>query len=586
MDNENKNLDLPGNDNWLDDILGTSDTAKELGPDELAVQAAGLTHPNDLELEKILAEDWDSVPDLEPAVPQPPMEPVPEAPFPTPAFETDNDFEIDLSQDELFRDDFPKENDLEITPEELSAIAATDAVVNEPAPAVEDATTQIPVEQVTSGETPQQRTQYYAPIAETQVVPPQPTEVQVPEDAGKEKAKERKIRPKFKKGYGLFGIPHILSTGIWLVIILVIGLTIGNLLWVCTSDLMAFGKPDQQITITITEKEIQVHEDGSKSVDIDAISKKLGDAGLIKYPNLFKLFANITNKSQDIDPGTYTLNSKYDYNAMINNMSVQQAAREQVDILIPEGYTCAQIFKLLEENGVCTVAELEAYMVEVGRDGMDGDYELEGYWFLEGAPRADKYWLEGYMFPDTYRFYLDDEPANVVKKFMDGFDYRFTDIMHNKLENMQERTGLDLSIRDVVIIASMIEKETADGAESYDISSVIFNRLRNPSNFPYLNIDATLIYALHGNVDPETGLTKPLTEEDLKMDHPYNTYNNRGLPPGAISNPGRNSLDAALSPTEDTGYHYYVYNPHEGKHMFAATLAEHERNIAYINSLD
>lgn len=560
---DNKNLDLPGNDDWLDDILGSANTAKELGPDELAVQAAGLTHPDDLELEKILSEDWDSVPDLEETAAPVQAEPEPAAP----AFEVEN--ELDLSQDELFREDFPQDGSAQVVPEEA-------AVLEELPSASQEETIQIPLEKpAATQENNQDSTQYFDPISQPQ------SEAAAPAD----ESNEKKIRPKFKKGYGLFGIPHILSTGIWLVLILVIGLTLGNLLWMCTSDLMAFGKPDQQITITITEKEITFNEDGTKNVDIDAISKKLGDAGLIKYPNLFKIFANLTNKSYDIDIGTYTLNSMYDYNAMINNMSVYQSAREQIDVMIPEGYTCAQIFKLLEEKGVCTVAELEAYMIEVGTDGIDGDYELSGYWFLEGAPRADKYWMEGYMFPDTYRFYVGDEPANVVKKFLDGFDYRFTDVMRGKLETIQERTGLDLTIRDVVIIASMIEKETADSVESYDISSVIFNRLNNSSNFPYLNIDATIVYALNGNIDPETGLSMPLTKEDLKIDHPYNTYNHRGLPPGPISNPGRNSLDAALTPNEDTGYYYYVFNPKEGKHWFSKTLAEHEEKTRQIDAM-
>ncbi len=554
---DHKDFDTPGNDNWLDEILGTSDTAKELGPDELAIQAAGLTHPNDAELEKILSEDWENVPDLETPVEQAPV---------TPAFEAE--LEIDLSQDELFREDFPKEP-------ELPLAETADPEPAEP-PVTLDETAEVSLAEPQK-EPDQERTQYFAPVAQTQVIPV-PQEPAVAET--EPKVKERKIRPKFKKGYGLFAIPHILSTGIWLVLILVIGLTVGNLLWVSTSDLMAFGKPDQQITITITEKEIKIDKDGNKTVDMEAIANKLGKAGLIKYPNLFQLFAEITDKDQDIDPGTYTLNSIYDYNAMINHMSDYQSARKEIDIMIPEGYTCAQIFSLLEENGVCSVADMEAYMVQSSKEG------IEGYWFLEDIPREGKYWLEGYMFPDTHRFYVDDDPENVVKKFLDDFDYRFTDIMRDKLETIEDRTGLDLDIRDVVIIASMIEKETSGRLESYDISAVLFNRLNHAADFPYLNIDATLIYALGGNTDPETGEVKPLTEQDFNMDHPYNTYNHRGLPPGPISNPGRDSLDAALTPTEGSNYYYYVYNPQEKKHIFATTLSEHEKNVEYVNSLD
>lgn len=545
MDKEQNNSLPKTNENWLDDILGASETPKELGPDELAVQAAGLTHPDDLELEKILSENWDAVPDMETA------------------------------------DQAPAENILPVAEEPVSV---------EPA-VLEDATVFF-----TPVEAPQ-------PVAEPEV--PQPEEPKPTE----EKVRVRKVRPAPKKGYGLLGIPHILATGIWLVIIMLIGLTLGHTLWSGITDLMAFGKPDQQITITITDSDVQILPDGTKVVDIDGIANKLKDAGLIQNPQWFKIFADkLTDKAYDIEPGTYTLNTKYDYNAMINNMQSYASAREEIEIMIPEGYTCAQIFALLEEKGVCSVADMEAYMLEVGKDGMDGEYALSGYWFLEDAPRADKYWMEGYLFPDTYRFYLDDEPENVTKKFLDGFDFRFTDVMKTKLEDIQNKTGLDYGIREIIIIASMIEKETAGTDDSYMISNVIYNRLTDNTRYWYLNIDATIYYALGGNIDPETGLPKPLTQKDLNMDHPYNTYKNRGLPPGAICNPGRNSLDAALTPDQHSypfyvcyngkikliesasqdsyELYYYVYNPTDDAHIFSETESDQDKAIAYINSQD
>lgn len=499
MDNQNRNH--PSEDNqWLDEILGTAETARELGPDELAVQAAGLTHPDDMELEQILAEDWDSVP----------------------------------------------------TPEELDTAKTEET----PQPEIPAATVE--------------ETQYFVPLAETQVVPVQKIAkeeekiVPVKKKKASKPEAEEKSRPEAPKGYGLYGIPHVLSTLVWLFIILAIGVTLGRTLWVSCADLMAFGKPDKQITVTITQQD-----------DIDSIAKKLGDADLIEYPTLFKLFATLTGKDEEIQTGTFTLNSKFDYNAMINNMYNYGERREEIDIMIPEGYTCAQIFALMEDRGVCDARELEEYAAH-------GD--LPDYWFLEGLKQGDKYCLEGYLFPDTYRFYTNDEPANVIKKFLDGFDYRFTDVMEQKLQNIESRTGLNLSLHQVVIIASMIERETSAGSESYDISSVIYNRLNNAAKYPFLNIDATLIYALGGNIDPQTGLSMPLTNADLNMDHPYNTYLYKGLPPGPISNPGRNSLDAALDPNS-TDFFYYVYNPYAGEHIFARTLYEQEQNINYINSL-
>lgn len=541
MDKEQQGVTPQENENWLDDILGLEPQMKELGPDELAVQAAGLTHPDDLELEKILSEDWDSVPDLEDLQnPPPAAENIPQEPYEESA-------------------GIPEETDLEPLSEES-------------------------VEESISKEV----TQYFPAVEDTQVIPQQeasPAE-EDPVENEEEPIKVRKVRPLPKKGSGLFGIPHFLSAVIWMAVILMVGLTLGRTGWLCLSDLFAFGKPDQQVVIEITDEEVRKLPDGTVDVDIDAIAQKLKDADMIEYPQLFKFFAStLTSKAERIEPGVYTLNTLFDYNAITNNLRSIHSSRKEVELMIPEGSTCAQIFALLEENNICSVADMEAYMLQIGKDGMDGEYALSGYWFLEGSPEADKYWLEGFLFPDTYRFYENDDPANVVKKFLDGFDYRFTDLMRTKLDAIQTNTGLDLSIREVVIIASLIEKETADVDEGYTVSSVIYNRLRNSANFPYLNIDATIIYALNGNIDPETGLTKPLTNDDLNLDHPYNTYVYRGLPPGAIANPGRNSIDAALSP-ENTNYYYYVLNPETDSHIFASTLEEHEKNIAYVNSLD
>ena len=123
-----------------------------------------------------------------------------------------------------------------------------------------------------------------------------------------------------------------------------------------------------------------------------------------------------------------------------------------------------------------------------------------------------------------------------------------------------------VTVREVVIIASMIEKETANNVESFTISSVIYNRLTDPSEYPFLNIDATLVYALGGRTE--------LTSQDKQIDSPYNTYKEKGLPPGPISNPSQNSLAAALQP-EDTKYHYYAYNPATEEHHFTKNYKDH-----------
>lgn len=393
-----------------------------------------------------------------------------------------------------------------------------------------------------------------------------------PEPVPQENTPMRKRRPKNKHAYGLLSIPHILTTIVWLALVVAIGASLGRMLWMCAADVLAFGRPDQTVYVTIT-----------KTDTLDTVAEKLHRAGLISYPGLFKLYGKLSNIMDDLSIGTYELNTLYDYHALSTSMSEKPAMRVTVKVTIPEGYNCAQIFQLLEEKEVCTVAELENYA---------SNSEFADYWFLEGTERGNKYCLEGFLFPDTYEFYVDSDAKEVYIKLLAAFDYRFTDTMKEKLAKLNEtlsakmkKNGLDQSyidahqvtIREVVIVASLIEKESS-GIEddSYNISSVIYNRLTNPGNHPYLGLNSTLVYYTGRN---------ELTSEDFKDDHPYNTYTRPGLVPGPIANPGRASLDAALDPS-DTGYYYFVLNPKTGTHEYSKTYAEHQQKVEEFAKLE
>ena len=219
---------------------------------------------------------------------------------------------------------------------------------------------------------------------------------------------------------------------------------------------------------------------------------------------------------------------------------------------------------LLEENKVCTAIDIAAYAASG---------ELRDYWFLEGVERGDAYSLEGFLFPDTYDFYQNSSPREVLEKMLDNFEIRFNEDMRVQMDALNSNvTDGTFSVRDVVIVASMIEKEAANNDESPRIASVIYNRLFNWGDTPpFLNIDASIVYALEGKTE--------LTSEDLRIDHPYNTYTNTGLTPGPIANPGLASLKAALNP-EATNYYFYVLNPETGTHKFSTTLDEHNAFIA------
>ncbi len=363
----------------------------------------------------------------------------------------------------------------------------------------------------------------------------------------------RKGRPKRKREEFFFGIPQIAVTCVWLAIILLTGVTLGRMLWVCAADVLAFGREDKLVTITVYESDT-----------IEDVTDKLHRAGLIRYPGLFGLYASLAVDEGEIQPGIWDLNTLYDYHALVSMMSPSSSREVVENVLIPEGYSCRQIFELLETNRVCTAKDLADYAASG---------ELRDYWFLEGLERGSEYCLEGFLFPDTYDFYKNSSPRDVLEKMLDNFDYRFTEEMRLQMDALNANvTGGTFDIHDVVIVASLIEKETANNEESPKIASVIYNRLFRWGNTPaYLNIDAAIVYALDGKTD--------LTADDLKIDSPYNTYTHIGLTPGAISNPGLASLQAALNPAQ-TNYYFYVLNPAMGEHKFSETLEEHNAFIA------
>ena len=533
MDNEKKREQL-FDDSWLDELLGPQDAGSAVVADDQAAMDAGLVSPDDLELEKLLAEFGSEAAGEAPAAPETPVVVAPEEIHIVSA----NPVEADAPfQDDEFRSTFG-------TGETLEEAFAEPQTPPEP-----------PVEE--------------PPVEEAE-----------PEETGPVKKRSwwkkeipQKRRPVHKKGYGFFGIPHIIATGVWLALAVVIGVTAGNVLWMLAADVLAFNQVPQTVTITIDEEDT-----------IEDIAQQLHEHELIRYPQVFVFFAELTGKAEKVDPGIYVLNPigedgklpniSYDYNALLNTIRQYEADQEVVEgLLIPEGYTCAQIFKLLEEEGVCTVEDLEEYAASG---------EFADYWFLEDVEQDGKYWLEGFLFPDTYDFYKNDDPGRVLHKFLDAFDYRFTEKMRTDLEEIRETMAQKMrdegcsesyieenliGIREVVIIASLIERESPGADESYTISSVIYNRLCS-TNFDLLQLDATVVYS-HLLVYGDDEI------RDQYLDEPHNTYVYAGLPIGAIANPGRVSLDAALNP-EDTRYYYYALYPGTRDHEFFQHLSDFE----------
>jgi len=515
---QNPSADIPGENDWFDDLLKTPESGKQIDADTHA-EAIGLSNLADMELEKIIQEtmsdDWTSL-DEEMLLPE---------------------IEETL-QGENFKDTFGNGKMLD------------------------------PAYYTDNGELPPQQ-ELTEDESEND---PADNEAEYEEDIEEEDPNliPRKVRPKRKNSYGLFGLPHLASFVIWALITVSVGVSLGKLAWVCASEILAFGRVEQKVTISITDTDT-----------IDTITEKLYNAGLIKYPRLFKFYAGISNAEKKISAGTFDLNTAYDYHALVGGMSATSSYRKSVEVVIPEGYTCAQIFALLEEKEVCTAAELEEFCL---------NGEIRERWFLEGLNRDNKYCLEGFLSPDTYEFYTNDTPSRVIGKFLDAFGVKMNALaieprtqlanLNERLSEMMRRNGYSqdyidshqLSFRELVTVASMIEKESANASESYTVSAVIYNRLTH-RDYPRLQIDATVVYALGGKNN--------LTQEDMQVDSPYNTYKVEGLPAGPISNPGVYSFYAAFDP-DDEAYYYYALNPETGLHHFSKTYSEHQQFLASI----
>ena len=326
---------------------------------------------------------------------------------------------------------------------------------------------------------------------------------------------------------------------VYLVVVVAISMVLAAVGWSMANDMLALNKTSTSATITVEDEN-----------DFGSVVDQLKTNNIIEHTVLFRLFAAVTGGDDEIAQGTYVVDSDMDYRALLNSLSSSSSNRKEVEVTITEGMTVQQIFQLLEEEGVSTVEKLNDMAA-------NHDYAFS---FLQDIPLGDPNRLEGYLFPDTYDFYMGEDARYVINKMLVNFDSRVNDDIRAQIEE----TGY--SIREILTIASMIEKET-DGTDRANIASVIYNRLNNPGASAgtngYLQIDATLAYLNGGKVP---------TEADKSIDSPYNTYLYPGLPPGPIANPGLESIKAAMEP-ESTSYYYYTLGD-DNKHHFFNTYGE------------
>lgn len=277
---------------------------------------------------------------------------------------------------------------------------------------------------------------------------------------------------------------------------------------------------------------------------LDQTAGLLEEQGVIRFHLVLARMARVMGKDRSIRAGEYSLHSSMSPREVLRRLCRGEVILHKVTV--PEGMTVRQIATLLEKMGFASQEEILAASREVGF--------MRALGFEEDS-------LEGYLFPETYHFAMGIPPGEILKAMVQ----RFHSVYGSALRARQSENGRGL--HEVVTMASIVEKETGSRKEMPLIASVLVNRLR--IGMP-LQCDPTVIYGIEdfdGN----------LTREHLLAPNPYNTYLNKGLPPGPICNPGLDALTAVLYPA-DTSYLYFV-SRNDGTHLFSPTLKEHNRAV-------
>ncbi|HTM45752.1 MAG TPA: endolytic transglycosylase MltG [Polyangiaceae bacterium] len=298
------------------------------------------------------------------------------------------------------------------------------------------------------------------------------------------------------------------------------------------------------------------------------MSTTLRQRGVLDKPLLFAGYWFIFHPRTQIEPGAHSLPGSLSMSDLLTVLA-RKTTRPQVKITLPEGQNSFQMAAILAAHAVCS----ERALLELAHN--------EAFARSVGVQAAS---LEGYLYPDTYEFFVNSTPGAVINRLTAAALQHYghlLDAQESQFQDLEQRYGFHL--QQVVTLASMVEREAADPSEDPIVASVFYNRLSDESFKPrqMLQSDPTAGYGCLRQPDLQScqGYSGKITPQLLRDDqNPYNTYRHPGLPPGPVGNPGQAALLAVLNPAS-TPYLFFVANGH-GKHAFSRTLAEHQMAIA------
>ncbi len=333
-----------------------------------------------------------------------------------------------------------------------------------------------------------------------------------------------------------------------LIVLIMLGLLIGGYFYIANNL-----QPVDDISETIVEI-----PSGS---NLTQIAETLEDEEIVRNASIFRYYARFTGYNGNLQAGEYMFSGEVSPDDILEKIARGDVVDSSVKFTIPEGLRADQVAERLDNQGL---GDKDKFM-----ELMD-DREKWDYWFLGEVDENSKIFLEGYLFPDTYRIEADASEQEVIETMLNQFDENFS----NEFRELKE--GLKFNIDELMTLASIVEREAVLTEEQEKIAGVFYNRL---SSEIYLEACATVEYVLQEN--------KPvLSDEDTEIETPYNTYQNSGLPPGPIASPGLSAIEAALEPAEHD-YMFFVAR-HDGSrsHVFSETYQEHENAKEKIRSED
>ena len=391
------------------------------------------------------------------------------------------------------------------------------------------------------------------------------TRAQIERDSKKELRRQKKEEKKIQRIKS--GRNKKVYRFAWLILLVVSSIVVGQFLINGCNDFLAVNRKETDTVLVKVTK-----EDG-----IGDIAEKLEDAGVIDSSTFFTLFTVLTNQSDDIEPGIYTLSKNKDYLGILNYLQYTGNRLTTITLQITEGTNIMDLADQLYDAGV--TYDKEEFLRLCNSDAFDADYPF----LSEIEPHEDRvYKLEGYMFPDTYEFYVEEAPDVTIRRFLSNFKAKIYESEY-EVDGYDQPVKLidlinesDFTLDEVVTLASLVQGEAADVVDMYNVSSVINNRLfyGAESDIHSLGLDCTAFYP-YKNAES--------VPEDIKdtFHSKYETYDTRGLPPGAICSGSAHAFLAAVAPN-DTDYLYFCHGVNDDGTVtayYAVTFNEHMANI-------